>query len=250
MTGLVRAEWRKLRTVRMTWGLLIGYLGYVAITVVANAVFAGQQGTPPLGDPQTIRSVLAAPAAGAVFTMVLGVLAVSGEFRHGTASGTFLVTPRRGRVVAAKLLAVPGAGLAFAVVGVAATVALAWPLFAWRDVSVPLLSGDAPQVLLGSLVAVTLYAVIGVGFGALLRNQVAAVLVAALWLALAEPLVVTFLPEVGRWLPGGAAAALTLQEPMRGGDLLPLWQAALLMAGYGALLAWLGARTTVRRDIT
>jgi hypothetical protein len=98
--------------------------------------------------------------------------------------------------------------------------------------------------------AVTIYAVLGVGFGALLRNQVAAIVVALVWVLLADSLLVTFLPEVGRWLPGGAASAMTLGQPMRGGELLSQGAGALLLLGYGLLLSLLGATTTIRRDIT
>jgi ABC-2 type transport system permease protein len=247
---LVRAEWRKTLTTRLVWGMLAGYVLYTVTNAVANGVFAGQQGTPGLDTPEGVRTVFASAAVGSVFTMLLGVLAVTTEVRHGTLSSTFLATPRRGRVVAAKLLALPVVAFGFAVVGVVVTVATALPVFAWRGVDVSLVSGDPPRVLAGALVGVTLYSVLGVGFGSLVRNQVAAVLVAVLWLLLAEPLLVTFLPEVGRWLPGGAASALTLTAPARGGDLLPVWAAALLLAGWGALLAALGARTTLRRDVS
>ena len=58
-----------------------------------------------------------------VMMLVLGVLAITTEFRHGTASSTFLATPRRYPVMAAKLAAVLGLGLLAGLVYVASTAA-------------------------------------------------------------------------------------------------------------------------------
>ena len=251
---LVRAEWRKVATTRVVWGLLAGFLAWTAINVFAQVLASGQSGAPSgvpaLDSPQGLRNVFASSGSAAVFTLLLGVLSVTGEFRHGTAVGTFMASPRRGRVIAAKVLALPVVALGFAVAGVALTVALAWPLLAWKGVDFDLSTGQLPTVLAGCVAAVTLYAVLGVGFGALVRNQVAALAVALVWMLLAESLAVSFLPEIGRWLPGGAASAMTLGQPLRGGDLLSQGAGAALFAAYGVVLSVLGALTTVRRDIT
>ena len=47
-----------------------------------------------------------------LLALVLGVLIITGEYRHKTVTPTFLAEPRRGRVVAAKLGVGFGAGLA------------------------------------------------------------------------------------------------------------------------------------------
>jgi hypothetical protein len=43
---------------------------------------------------------------------------------------------------------------------------------------------------------------------------------------------------------------MTLGQPLRGGELLGQGAGAALFAGYGIVLALVGARTTVRRDVT
>ncbi|MFZ0323901.1 MAG: ABC transporter permease subunit [Actinomycetes bacterium] len=249
----VRVELRKTVTTRSVWGLWLGFLVYTAVNVVAQVLASDQsvpqQGVPALDSPQGLRNVFASTASAAVFTLLLGVLSVTSEFRHGTAASTFMAVPRRGRVIAAKALAMPLVGLAYAVTGVAVTVALAWPLLDWKGVSFTA-SDQLPEILVGCLIAVTLYTVLGVGFGALVRNQVAALTVALLWMLVAESLLVTFLPEVGRWLPGGAASAMTLGQPYRGGELLGQGAGAALFAAYAVVLVLLGTLTTVRRDIT
>jgi ABC-2 type transport system permease protein len=249
----VRVEWRKVVTTRTVWGLLGGFLLWTAVNVVAQ-VFAGDQAAsaqvPALDSPEGIRNVFASSSSAAVFTLLLGVIAVTSEFRHGTAVGTFMAVPRRGWVIAAKAVALPCVAFVYAVLGAALTVLLAVPLLTWKGVDVDLTAGDVPRVLAGCVAAVTVYAVLGVGFGSLLRNQVAAVVVALVWVLLADSLLVSFLPEVGRWLPGGAAAAMTLGQPMRGGPLLGQAAGAALLLGYGVALSILGASTTIRRDVT
>lgn len=250
MKRQVQAELAKVLSTRMVWGLLIGYLLYVVVNVVATALVAGQEGVPALDTEAGLRPLFASAATGTVFSLVLGVLAVSGEFRHGTITSTFLAVPQRGRVVAAKLVALPVVTFVYGVLGVALTAALGYALTAWKGVDVGAVTSDVPKVLLGSLVAVTLYSMLGVGFGALIRNQVAAVISALLWVMLVESSLVAFLPEVGRWTPGGAASAMTLSEPMRGTQLLAPWVGALLFLAYCVLLAVVGARSTLRRDVT
>ena len=88
----------------------------------------------------------------------------------------------------------------------------------------------------------------GVGVGALLRNQTVAVTVALVWVLVVEGVLVGFAPAVGRWLPGGAGSALTGVATAKGG-LLPMWGAALLLAGYGLVFAAAGTRLITRRDI-
>jgi len=249
----VRAEWRKVFTTRMVWGLLIGLVVWTAINVVAQILASSvgdANGAPPLDSAEGLRGVFASASSASVFALLLGVIAVTTEFRHGTATGTFMASPRRGRVLVAKAIALPVVTFLYGVVGVGVTVALAWPLLAWKHVTFDLQAGQLPHVLLGSLVVITLAGALGVGFGALVRNQVAAVTIALLWTLLVESLAVSLLPSVGKWLPGGASSALTYAQPLRGGELLTPPAAAALLVGYCVVLVVLAALTTMRRDIT
>lgn len=104
------------------------------------------------------------------------------------------------------------------------------------------------------MLASPLFAVIGLGLGALIRNQIAAIAVAAGWLWLSEPVVYATVPAVGRWFPGGALQAIAqgnaglttveLADPLASGA------AAALLFGYGMAFAAAGAVATVRREIT
>jgi ABC-2 type transport system permease protein len=246
MIRLIRAELTKLATTRLIYGLAAAMAAFAALTVAANIL--DRQGAPPLaadsfpmlvGGPVTLLSGAA---------LLLGILGMAGEFRHQTVTQTFLVTPDRGRVVAAKLVAYPLAGIALALSILAFTAALATAWLAAKGITPSLLDARLGRVLLGAVLAAGLCGLVGVGVAALVRNQVAALVGVVVWVLLVEGLLMSLLhaPSLARWLPSAAAAALT--NP--GGGQLSRLAGALLLAGYALALAAVGTRLVVRRDIT
>ena len=149
----------------------------------------------------------------------------------------------------AKLIAASIVGVLLALAASALTLAIALPWLASKDIDVNILSGDVAPVLLGGIAATALYAVVGVGVGSMVRNQTAAVAGAVVWVLVVEGLLVSFAPDVGRWLPGGAATALSGVATANGG-LLPMWGAALLLTVYGLAFAAAGTRFVLQRDVT
>ena len=249
MKDLIRAELLKVRTTRMAAWMALAMAGSVLLALAVSITTAGSQGLAPLESSEGLRNVLAASASGSSLVLILGVLSMAGEFRHNTATSTFLVTPERGRVVGAKLAAAALVGLAFAVGAALLTLLVALPWLAIKGVDASALSGDVGVVLAGAIAATMLAGVIGVGVGALIRHQTVAVIVALIWMMVVETLVVALLPSVGRWLPGGAVSALT-HTATPNGDLLPMWGGGLLLTAYGLAFAYAGTRLTVARDIT
>jgi hypothetical protein len=247
--GLLRSEWAKVGSVRATYALAAGCLAYVALTIVALVFAAGQPGVPALSDPATVRTIYASSGVASALVLVIGVLGMTTEYRHQTVTPTFLVTPRRARVLEAKLVVHAGVGLLVGMVCAVVAVGLATALLTLRD-HATIGVGSVLQVEGGALLGYTIYAAVGVCVGALIRNQVAAIVGALLWTALVESLTVALLPEVGRWLPGGALQGVLQSTPTRGGSYLPVWAAALVLVGYGTIFAVLAALTTLRRDVT
>jgi ABC-2 type transport system permease protein len=249
MTRLVQAELLKLWTTRTTRVLLALATAGTAALVALVLALAGRPGQPALGDDALGQLVGVPNGPLTLAALVLGVLGMAGEFRHGTATPTFLVTPVRGRVVAAKLIAAAVAGLAIALLATAVVVAIALPWLPAKGVEVNLTDPGLAARVAGLAAAVALHAVLGTGLGALLGNQFAAVIVGLLWWqGGVEDLAVGLLrrPGLDRWLPDGAAAALT--APSDG--TLAMWTGGLLFAAYGLGLALLGGRLVVRRDLS
>jgi ABC-2 type transport system permease protein len=246
MIRLVRAEFTKLTTTRLVYGMAAAMAAF-AVTVAANIL--DRQGAPPVsgdslpllvGGPVTLLSGAA---------LLLGILGMTGEFRHQTVTQTFLVTPDRGRVVAAKLVAYPLAGITLAVSILAFTAALATAWLAAKGITPSLLDARLGRVLVGAVLAAGLCGLVGVGVAALVRNQVAALVGVAVWVLLVEGLLMSLLnipSSLAKWLPSAAAAALT--NP--GGGHLSRLAGTLLLAAYGLALALAGTRLVVRRDIT
>ena len=252
MSTLVRAELLKLRTTRLPFVFALAVAGLALLGTVASALTAGRPDarTPPLESPEGVRNVFSAGAGAATtWAMVLGIIVVSGEWRHRTVTQTFLVTPRRRKVVTAKLVAMLAVGTLYAVLAVAVTVVSALVLLSVKGVDDAVTEHGVPRALLGGALATVIYGILGVGVGALIRNQVAAIIGALVWDGVANTLLVQFLPELGRWTPTGAASAMTGVASTTA-DLLPMWAGALVLTAYAVVLAAVGARMIEHRDVT
>jgi ABC-2 type transport system permease protein len=251
MIRLIRAEFAKLRTTRLIYGLTAAMAAFAALTVATNIL--DRQGAPPL-SAYSLPVLIAGPVTLLSGTaLLLGILGMATEFRHQTVTQTFLVTPNRGRVVAAKLVAYPLAGIALTLTILAFTAAVAAGWLAAKGITPWLpdarLGWALGHVLLGAVLAAGLCGLVGVGVAALVRNQVAALVGVAVWALVVEGLLMSLLnipSSLAKWLPSAAAAALT--NP--GGGHLPRLAGALLLAGYALALAAAGTRLVVRRDIT
>ncbi|MGH3326963.1 MAG: hypothetical protein ACRDPT_04035 [Streptomycetales bacterium] len=254
MARLVAAEFQKLFTTRLWLWMLLGSVALTALFACLAIVFGSDPDnpTPPLSTAAGQRTVFSVAHGGAgPLVAVLAAAGMAGEFRHQTASTTFLATPRRGRAVLAKVAAYLLVGLGYALVCCAATVAIAVPWLAADGIDVPLTGNGIPGTLVGVVVAVALFGLIGVGLGALLRDQVATVAGLLVYLFVVEP-VVTAIPALNSWsmyLPAAAADALTRVSQV-GREFLDPWQGAVVFATYGLLLAVAGTLLTARRDVT
>jgi ABC-2 type transport system permease protein len=251
VTALVRAELLKLRTVQLPAWLLLTTLGLVALGVTATVLTAGMEGSPlPRDSPELFATAASSASGGNILLLVLGILMLTQEFRFGTATPSFLTTPKRWRVVAAKLVAVSLTGAVFAALSTLLALGLSYALIQLRD-GEAVLDRTVLEVLAGVFLVLLLYGPIGIGLGALVRNQIAAVVLALAWVFIAEQLLVALLPAVGRWTPGGGTASvLQLGEVATTGELLPVWGGALLLVGYAARLSFAGVFLTLRRDLT
>jgi ABC-2 type transport system permease protein len=250
MIRLVRAEWTKLFTTRVWIGLLLGACVMVAGFAILFTAFAGdpESGIPAVGTPLYEELALATASNANVLFLILGIIGMTQEYRHRTATPTFLTAPRRGRVVVAKLIAYALAAALFALVVVVVNYVVV-AIHAGARGAAPELNADNLTALASSGLALVIYAVIGVGLGALLRNQVGAIVGGLVYLFVIEPIIrqIPATADAYKWMPGGAMEALT--ATFQGPDLLDAWQGGLLLLGYGLIAALLGTLLAVRRDV-
>jgi ABC-2 type transport system permease protein len=243
MKDLVAAEWLKLRTTRLLYGSVPAALA-LSFAAVAGAVLSAD-GAAELESTGGIRDALSVTGAGAILVLVVGILISAGEYRHGTAADTFLTTPRRNRVVAAKLTVGAGLGLAVGVITSLASLGIAGLLYSVEGATFPLGDGEVWLILGGALVYTTLFAILGVALGVLIRNQVLAIASALAWLAVIEHTLVTIIPDVGRWLPVAAGQAIVRTNL---DDLLSPLAGVAVLTAYGAAIALAGIRVATTRD--
>jgi hypothetical protein len=246
VTTLVSTEILKLRTTRSTRGFLLAGLALSVLLGAATSATAGEDAAAALGSADNLANVLGVSALPGVIMLILGILATAGEYQHHTITQSFLTTPVRGRVVAAKLGALALLGLPVAAAVMAAAMVGALPRVLVDSDGLDVLNSTVAQTIGGNLLAAVLLGVVGVGLGGLLRNQLAGVILAVGWALIGEGILSLVLGQGAvRWLPGGAA-----QSVIAGGDgELALLPAALVLAGYAAALALAASRLTLRRDI-
>jgi ABC-2 type transport system permease protein len=243
MIDLVAAEWLKLRTTRLLHGMIPAAVA-LSCAAVAGAVLSAKSAG-ALESTDRIRHLLSVTGIGAILVLVVGIIISSGEYRHGTASDTFLTTPRRHQVLAAKLAVGAGVGLAAGALTSLACVGVASLLYNVKGATFPLDDVEVWLTLAGTLAYTTLFAVLGVGLGSLIRNQTVAVACALAWFAVVEHTLVNLAPDIGRWLPAAAGQAI-VRTPLEG--LLSPVAATGLLAAYVAAIGLAGFRVEAIRD--
>lgn len=248
---LVSAELLKVTSTKMWLGLLGALVVYISIGIVATVFAPEQPGVTiaRLSTPAGMRNLFAQGGGGYLFAIVIGTLGMTQELRHQTLTSTLLAEPRRNRVMVAKMAAYGVIGAFYGAVGVLFGYALALALLPFKD------HGDLPvtamwQIAGGAVLGCALFAVLGVAIGALVRNQIAAVLGVLVWVVLVEALLVALLPKIGKWLPGGALNGILQATGINDAQYLPVWAGAVVLVGYTVVLGALAAATTQRRDVT
>jgi ABC-2 type transport system permease protein len=252
VNALVHAEVLKLRSTRTTVWLLLGTFAMVLITVAFSTPQAGAEDPPvPLDDPAvlagTVGTGLLIPQ---VLVVLFGVLAITQEFRYGTATSTYLVEPRRARVLAAKWLALALSSVVIAAGALVVSLPFAIALIRSRDGDVTA-GAQFWQTMAAGFAVMAAYAVIGVAIGAVVRHQIAAVVGVMVWMLAVEHIVIASYPTVGQWLPVGATFSVMQLDQTNGldGQLTSASIGGLILLGYTAVAVALALHTTPKRDV-
>lgn len=273
LVAALRAEFAKVVTVRLWWVLLIVLVGYVGFTAGLLALVFGGLGEqlaagggnaphiPEASLPPIIYSI--ASSIGYVFPVLFGTLATTAEFRHQTLTPTFLATPRRGLVLGAKYLVLALFGAVYGLAALVASVGLGASILAATGHGTGLGDSDTWLLLARIVLAMAIWAVIGVGLGALIPSQVAAIVIVLAFTQFVEPilrLVSSFwdwTAGIGQYLPGAASDALvgssiftSLGAMTAQTQSLDWWAGGLVLLAYALVAGAIGYATSWRKDVT
>jgi ABC-2 type transport system permease protein len=206
-------------------------------------------------------------AVGLVIPLLFGALLATTEWRHGTLTPTVLAQPRRGIVLAAKGVVAAAMGAVYGVVGLIGSVGIGAPVLAALGEPTALDDSEVIVVLLRTLLATALWSLLGLGLGALLTSQIAAIVIVLAFTQFVEPIlrlvasVWEWSASIGRFLPGSATdalvgagifsslGALDPSVPSSSVDALLWWQGGLVLAALAAVLIVAASVTTMRRDV-
>lgn len=274
MMGLIRSELRKYVSTRTAWGLTLGMFltgaGFGAL-FAALFVYGDILDGLKLADvvpPLTFaRIVYTSPIQfGYLLALIIGVLCIGQEYRHQTVTSTFLAGPRRARVIGAKVAGLVVIGAASGLVHVGGALLGGGLILATADLPVFPEPGQILKTLALMLLVLALWALMGLGIGVLIPNQIAALSVAIAVAWIVEPLsgfALTFVDwgsDIARFFPSQVTASTldvftgTDQAVTQalGGAENPLawWSAALVLLAYAVVMALIGLVLTRRRDIT
>ena len=230
LPALVGLEIRKSLTTRSGKALAAGsvVLAPVAATIATAA------SSEPLSSPVGPLAVMGMLTGFVV--MAIGVLSTAGEWTHRSVQTTYLLVPYRGRVLAAKAVAVGLLGAAFTAVAVAASagvLAIGYPDMTWDGA----LRAVAVVVGIGAV-----FAVIGAGVGAALGNSPASLTGLYLVILGVIPVINQFKPANGTKIDPSNALINLAQGSSQGASVATL-------AGWVVLSVVAGAVLTHRRAV-
>ena len=244
MSAFLAGELLKLRTTRTFLALVAAA---AALSLVVTVLLATIPDDVSAADA---RELLAVDASG-FFVLLLGAIGMTGEFRHRTITSSLLAAPDRLRFVAAKVIAYAAAGALLSLVVTLAVALVAAILLGARGEET-FTFADLLDQLWRNLLVAALSAALGVGVGALLRNQIAAIVGILIMAFVIEPAIIGLAPDVGRLLPFVGAPTGITGDVGDGfeDDFLAPGLASLVLAAWVAALAALGALLLKQRDLT
>ena len=247
MSALVGAEFLKFRTTRAGIGFL---LAGAALTGIQAAGTVGPARSDQLGTTELSHDIVSSSLLAAFIAFLIGIMSVTTEWRHGTVTRTFLVTPRRGRVLIAKELWIALLAVALAALAIILVLAIAVPWLAVEGSSLEL-DGGVARFVGRIVIASVLWGTLGVGVGAVVQSQTPALVGAVIWILLVEALITALLglvdfEVIDDYLPGRALSSFEGTD--EGG--LTTWAAGAVSLAWVVTLGFLGYVRTARRDVT
>jgi ABC-2 type transport system permease protein len=240
----LRAELLKIRSTRTTIGLL---LGLVVLALLFTILTCTLSPMPQLVTEQDQISLLSFGSIAGVFAALAGIMLFTSEYRFGTIRPTALFNPSRKRLFTSKITAGVLSGLAFGVIGEGLVFSLGFMILKLRGVPIVMTGANVTELIVGAILGTALWGAIGVALGAIVSNQVGAVISLLAWGFVVENLVFGFLPKFGRFLP--VHASDSMMGPIEN-KLLPGNAGAVVVVAWVVVLAVIGVAMLQRRDVS
>jgi ABC-2 type transport system permease protein len=193
---VIRAEWTKFSTVRSLPWLAVGAVvvaPLVALLLVVSLPVTQGRGIESVPAAEVVAAGLLGVDAAAIVLMVLGASVGGSEYATGLAQPTFLVMPRRGRVVLAKFAITASVAGAVSVVAAVLCPLVAQLVLVAAGEPAAQVDGPLLRLAAGSALGPVFYALVSLAAALVLRSTGGGVVVA---------LAVLVLPTVTSWVPG------------------------------------------------
>lgn len=278
MTGMLRqiaAEFIKVLSLKSWWLLGLILVAYVGLTAAGLAFFFSELGAQLAGsggpslDAVTKANLVysSVTAVGLVIPLLFGALLITNEYRHRSLTATVLAQPRRGLVLAAKAVVALVGGAVYGLLGLLGSVGIGAPVLLALGEETALSDPDVITLLLRTVVATALWALLGLGLGSLLTSQIATIVIVLAFTQFVEPIlrlvagVWEWSANLGRFLPGSATdalvgagilssmGALDPTAPTSPVDPLLWWQGGLVLVALATVPIVVASVTTLRRDV-
>jgi ABC-2 type transport system permease protein len=240
----LRAELLKIRSTRTTIGLLLGLIALALLFTILTCTLSPHIQLLTALDQ---LSLLSFGSIAGVFAALAGVMLFTSEYRFGTIRPTSLFNPNRTRLFVTKITAGVLSGLVFGVIGEGLVFSIGLMILKLRGVSIVMTGANMTELIVGAIVGTALWGAIGVGIGAIVTNQVGAVITLLAWGFVVENLVFGFLPKIGRFLP--VHASDSMMGPLED-KLLPGSAGTVVVVAWVLVLAFVGVTLLKKRDVS
>lgn len=207
------------------------------------------------GDDDVVMLSLFGVRLGVIAIIALGVLSMTAEYRTGLIRTTLTASPRRGRVLAAKVVVLAGVVFVAGLITSVAAFLLAQP--GMRDGGynppayphVSLTDGTTLRAVVGTAIYLALVALFSLGIAVVRRRTAGAIVFAVVLVVLPQIVGPVISPEADIWISRlTPIAGLAVQQSVETGQVIGPWTGLGVMCAYAVIALGLAHWQLTHRD--